>query len=299
MWLRRLPPEAFTGSIGPLPASEMFSRRIVNQLPTAAENSASGSRPCTFGAYACDEYFALWLARQPVYSESDDPARLFGLLAAYAWYSQAELSRRPMASSWCRGVQKYRSIQPYAPPKAGSTAYGSFFQLGPGAIIDSFGSSPGKPKTSRSCRCSSRRRSWPGRGPCRNCADQCGPAGAAQVPAVFGAPPGVRVATLEIDPHARETGVLAINQLKARHNMPASAEIWQAARTVSRNAEGFETACNTKPAAPAARQRGVAKPHSRIPGEPIRGSVAFRKGSIRIHLPLLMRTLRRSHGVRV
>jgi hypothetical protein len=42
---------------------------------------------------------------------------------------------------------------------------------------------------------------------------------------------GVRIATLEIGPHARETGVLAINQLKARHNMPASAEIWQAAHT--------------------------------------------------------------------
>ena len=42
---------------------------------------------------------------------------------------------------------------------------------------------------------------------------------------------GVRVATLEIGPHQRETGVLAINQLKARHNMAASTEIWQAAYT--------------------------------------------------------------------
>jgi hypothetical protein len=40
---------------------------------------------------------------------------------------------------------------------------------------------------------------------------------------------GVRVATLEIGPHPREAGVLAISQLKARHNMPAAAEIWQAA----------------------------------------------------------------------
>ena len=37
------------------------------------------------------------------------------------------------------------------------------------------------------------------------------------------------MATLEIGPHPRETGVLAISQLKARHNMPASAEVWQAA----------------------------------------------------------------------
>lgn len=40
---------------------------------------------------------------------------------------------------------------------------------------------------------------------------------------------GAHVATLEIGPHPRETGVLSINQLKARHNMPASAEVWQAA----------------------------------------------------------------------
>src|SRR5690606_18965322 len=42
---------------------------------------------------------------------------------------------------------------------------------------------------------------------------------------------GVRVATLEIGPHPREAGVLAISQLKARHNLPASAETWQAAHT--------------------------------------------------------------------
>lgn len=40
---------------------------------------------------------------------------------------------------------------------------------------------------------------------------------------------GSRVATLEIGPHPRETGVLAIIQLKARHNMPAPIEVWQAA----------------------------------------------------------------------
>ena len=37
------------------------------------------------------------------------------------------------------------------------------------------------------------------------------------------------VATLEIGPHAREAGMLAITQLKARHNMAASLDVWQAA----------------------------------------------------------------------
>jgi hypothetical protein len=34
---------------------------------------------------------------------------------------------------------------------------------------------------------------------------------------------------LEIGQHTREGGVLAINQLKARHNMAASSDVWQAA----------------------------------------------------------------------
>jgi hypothetical protein len=42
---------------------------------------------------------------------------------------------------------------------------------------------------------------------------------------------GQRLATLEIGPHPREAGVLAISQLKARHNLPANAEVWQAAHT--------------------------------------------------------------------
>jgi hypothetical protein len=40
---------------------------------------------------------------------------------------------------------------------------------------------------------------------------------------------GTRLATMEIATHPRETGVLTITQLKARHNMPAGNEVWQAA----------------------------------------------------------------------
>ncbi len=37
------------------------------------------------------------------------------------------------------------------------------------------------------------------------------------------------VASLEIGPHAREAGMLAITQLKGRHNMAAPLDVWQAA----------------------------------------------------------------------
>jgi PcfJ-like protein len=42
---------------------------------------------------------------------------------------------------------------------------------------------------------------------------------------------GQRVATLEIGSHVRETGMLTVTQLKARQNMPAAIEVWQAAHS--------------------------------------------------------------------
>ncbi len=230
LWLRRLPPEAFTGSIGPLPASEMFSRRIVNQLPTAAENSAFWLKAVSFGAYACDEYFALWLARQPVYSESGDPARLFGLLAAYAWYSQAELSR-------AHGL----IVVPWRPEMSLDTAICAakswlnrirlVLQLGPGAITDSW-LQAGEAQSFSFVPLLEQSQILAESRAMQNCADQYADRLARDKCRLFSVRRrGVRVATLEIGPHARETGVLAINQLKARHNMPASAEIWQAAHT--------------------------------------------------------------------
>ena len=230
LWLRRLPPEAFTGSIGPLPASEMFSRRIVNQLPTAAENSAFWLKAVSFGAYACDEYFALWLARQPVYSESGDPARLFGLLAAYAWYSQAELSR-------AHGL----IVVPWRPEMSLDTAICAakswlnrirlVLQLGPGAITDSW-LQAGEAQSFSFVPLLEQAQILAESRAMQNCADQYADRLARDKCRLFSVRRrGVRVATLEIGPHARETGVLAINQLKARHNMPASAEIWQAAHT--------------------------------------------------------------------
>jgi hypothetical protein len=225
LWLRRLPPEAFAGPIGKLPGSEMFSRRIVNQLPTAAENGAFWLKAVSFGAYACDEHFALWLARQPVYSESGDPARLFGLLAAYAWHSQAELSR-------ARGL----IVVPWRPEMSLDTAICAtkswlnrirlVLQLGPGAITDSW-LQAGEVQTFsfvpllEQSQILAESRAMQDQYADRLARDKC---------RIFSVRrQGVRVATLEVGPHARETGVLAINQLKARHNMPASAEIWRAA----------------------------------------------------------------------
>ena len=67
LWLRRLPPEAFRVAPGPLPCSEMFTRRIANHLPAATDESAFWLASVAFAAKACDEYFSLWLAAQLIF----------------------------------------------------------------------------------------------------------------------------------------------------------------------------------------------------------------------------------------
>ena len=93
LWLRRLPPDAFAGPLPVLPASEMFARRIVNQLPSTTAESAFWLASVAFASNACNEYFALWLAGQPVFTDPGEPERLFGVLAAYAWFSGADGTR--------------------------------------------------------------------------------------------------------------------------------------------------------------------------------------------------------------
>ena len=93
LWLRRLPPEAFQKSIAPVPATESFTRRVATRLPAAPTHSALWLDSVAFGAQACHEDFALWLADQTIYSEPGKPEQMFGVLASYAWHSRATQTR--------------------------------------------------------------------------------------------------------------------------------------------------------------------------------------------------------------
>jgi hypothetical protein len=227
-WLRRLPPEAFSGPIGPVPGTEMFARRVVNHLPASAAESAFWLKSVTFAARACDEYFALWLAAQSIFAEPGDPERLFGLLAAYAWFSNADLVRAHALI----GV-------PWRPEMAFDTAVCAakswlnrirlVLQLGPGAITDAW-LEAGEANGLSFVPLIEQNEILAEAHAMQNCADQYADRLARDRCRLFSVRRrGVRVATLEIGPHPREAGVLAINQLKARHNMPASTEVWQAA----------------------------------------------------------------------
>lgn len=230
LWLRRLPPEAFTGPLASVPKSDVFARRIANHMPTGAENSAFWLASVLFGARACDDYFALWLAQQAIFIEAGDPEHLFGLLAAYAWFSNADLARA-----------RSLIVVPWRPEMALDTAVCAakswlnrmrlVLQLGRGVLSDPW-LTPGEARGLSFVPLLDHGAILAEAHAMQNCSDQYADRLARDKCRLFSIRRrGVRVATLEIGPHPREPGVLAIAQLKARHNLPASAEAWQAAHT--------------------------------------------------------------------
>lgn len=239
LWLRRLPPETFDGPLPALPGGEQFARRVANRLPRSASESAFWLSSVAFAAAACHEDFALWLAEQPLFSEPGDPARLFGVLAVYAWFSGAPPSRAHDLI-----------VVPWRPEIAFDTALcaaKSWFnrvrlvlQLGEGAIADAW-LARGAAMGFAFVPLVERRAILEEAQAMQNCADQYADRIARDKCRLFSVRrDGDRAATLEIGPHARETGVLAITQLKARHNMPASIEVWQAAHAWLATQDGLK-----------------------------------------------------------
>jgi len=228
LWLRRLPPEAFQKPIPVVPAGENFTRRIATRLPAVPGHSALWLDSVAFGASACGEDFALWLADQPIYSEAGRPEDMFGVLAAYAWYSRAVNTRAHALI-----------VVPWRPEIAFDTALCAAkswlnrmrltLQLGPGVLTDPW-LSGGQVRGYTFVPLLDRTEILTEARAMQNCADQYAERLADDRCRLF----SIRrdrehVATLEIGPHAREAGMLAITQLKGRHNMAAPLDVWQAA----------------------------------------------------------------------
>lgn len=228
LWLRRLPPEAFRRDLGVMAQSDAFARRIANHLPRAAGESALWLEAVLFGCKAADEYFALWLASQVLYHDTADADQLLAALAAYAWFSGAT------------GTLGYSLVVvPWRPEMAFDTALCAakswlnrvrlILQIRPGTISDSwlaageangFSLEPLVDYTQILAEAQAM----------HNCADQYADRLARERCRLFSMRRrGQRVATVEVGAHPREPGMLTITQLKARHNMPASSEVWQAA----------------------------------------------------------------------
>jgi len=228
MWLRRLPPEAFGDISGALPQSAAFTRQIVHRLPRCARESRTWLRSVLFGHEACGEDFAIWLAEQPLFSDDLEPCRAFALLAAYAWHSG-----RPDTEAFKLIVVPWRSEialdTALCAAKSWFNRIRLVLQLPQGALRDSW-LKPGNALGYSFEPLMDADSLLKEAAAMHNCADQYAERIVRERCRLFSIKRnGVRVATLEIGQHNREGGVLAINQLKARHNMAASSEVWQAA----------------------------------------------------------------------
>lgn len=228
LWLKRLPPEAFLGRLGRLPMSETFTRRVATRVPNEIASTASWLETVAFATEACDEDFALWLAEQQLYSEPAEPERLFAVLAAYAWYSGTPATRahKLIVVPWRAEIGFDTAL---CAAKSWLNRMRLVMQLDPGVISDPW-LDGGKALGFEFVPLVDQHEILDESHAMQNCADQYADRLARDKCRLFSVRRGSqRIATVEIGPHPRETGVLAITQLKARHNMPAPVEVWQAA----------------------------------------------------------------------
>ena len=242
MWLRRLPPEAFTGSIPLLPQSEAFARRIVNCLPQTRGESALWLRTVAFAAEAAHEDFAVWIAHQPLFAGESDPRRSFAVLAAYAWFSGQALkpAHTLIMVPWRVEISFETAL---CAAKSWLNRIRLSLQLRPGVITDAW-LVPGEHKGVLFQPLLTADQLLEEAQAMHNCADQYADRLARDRSRLWSVRRrnGQRLATLEIAQHVREAGVLDVVQLKARHNLPAPLEVWQAAHAWMSAQDGLRRA---------------------------------------------------------
>lgn len=239
MWLRRLPPEAFVSLPASLPKSEAFGRRIASRLPVYNRESAFWLTSVLFAERACHEDFAIWLAGQHVFAVEGDAEKLIAVVAAYAWFSghPETAAHKLIVVPWRQEIAFDTAL---CAAKSWFNRVRLVLQLPPGVVTEPWlrpGEAAGysfEPLMEHGAILAEAHAM-------QNCADQYGERIVRDKCRLFSVKRnGNRVATLEVGPHQRETGVLAINQLKARHNMAASTEVWQAAYTWMASQQGLK-----------------------------------------------------------
>lgn len=229
MWMRRLPPHAFNDGLPPsLPHSERFGRRIAARMPAHSEDSALWLKSVLFAERAAGEDFAAWIAQQRIFAEGGRAEDMLAVLTAYAWFSSAKdaAASRLIAVPWRQEIAFDTAL---CAAKSWLNRIRLVLQLGPGVITDPWlqaGVAHGhsfEPLLDH-------RQILAEAQAMQNCADQYAERISRHRCRLFSVRrSGARVATLEVAHHPRETSFLAIMQLKARHNMGASTDVWQAA----------------------------------------------------------------------
>lgn len=102
LWLRRLPPEAFSSPLPAIPTDPVFELRIANYVPDAAEGAREWLEEVALAASISDHAFALWIARQAHMVPASRRGLAFLLIAAWQWYGKqpGTIGHRLVEHAW-------------------------------------------------------------------------------------------------------------------------------------------------------------------------------------------------------
>lgn len=87
LWVRRLPPEAFSGGVPELPADAEFGLQIANHLPCRAQEAEGWLKTVATAYAAVDASFAVWAARESPKLDASRGAHGVAAIGLYAWFS--------------------------------------------------------------------------------------------------------------------------------------------------------------------------------------------------------------------
>lgn len=110
-WLRKVPAEALVKPFGDLPDSPEFNRQIVNLIPKTDTEARFWLRRVLYAYHACDEQYALWMARHKRFPFRDRAQEPHVLLAAWAWFStnQGTSGHKLLRKGWTPKISMIRA----------------------------------------------------------------------------------------------------------------------------------------------------------------------------------------------
>ncbi len=226
-WTRKLPAGAFTKPIGSLPGGGAYDNRFAQFVPASPAIAAPWLNRVCYAADACNDQYALWVARQYRFKAPDASNERFIQLTAWAWYSAQEdlMGRHIMRRPWSSAMGLRRAVEEM---RAWQRRIAMMARLGSG-VVDSWieeGSALGYDfvalRTIEDFIAESEAMD--------NCLDQYSDHLDDGVTRLFSIRKnGKTVADVEIGSHPEEPRMPSLLQLRGPRNRRASPQIWQAA----------------------------------------------------------------------
>jgi hypothetical protein len=107
LWLRKLPPEAFTRPLPALPDDDVFRREVANFLPHSLRIASPWMETVANAAEYGNEQIAIWIAREAGQGGKPIPPNELRLVCLWAWYcgQPGTTGHALCATSWQPGMR--------------------------------------------------------------------------------------------------------------------------------------------------------------------------------------------------